>query len=271
MASGWKRVRVRAGTPRSRLSPHPHPAALAPPGRGSDPPTRPRRPARACASATCWPTLTSFPPGMRPPPPRGGGPASGARGPSRAQGTRRCGLCRFKNLAHQHQSMFPTLEIDVDGQLKKLKVERGRAARGSDSPRGAHRFGLYWGGRPSGPTAAGGSPGRDGGGLTQGWAHGLSGDLPRTCWAGGGPPAHSERAGVGAGRCQHRALLEVSSWDPAPPTASGPNEDRAENVGTWFRWIRAPPPPPPDPGPHLSFNHPQHSPILRSWGSGFSG
>ncbi|CAO2587518.1 Adenylosuccinate synthetase isozyme 1 [Lemmus lemmus] len=28
---------------------------------------------------------------------------------------------RFKNLAHQHQSMFPTLEIDVEGQLKKLK------------------------------------------------------------------------------------------------------------------------------------------------------
>ncbi|XP_061037351.1 adenylosuccinate synthetase isozyme 1 isoform X1 [Eubalaena glacialis] len=35
---------------------------------------------------------------------------------------------RFKNLAHQHQSMFPTLEIDVEGQLKKLKgfVERIR-------------------------------------------------------------------------------------------------------------------------------------------------
>ncbi|MBV97190.1 Adenylosuccinate synthetase isozyme 1, partial [Eschrichtius robustus] len=35
---------------------------------------------------------------------------------------------RFKNLAHQHQSMFPTLEIDVEGQLKKLKgfIERIR-------------------------------------------------------------------------------------------------------------------------------------------------
>lgn len=31
-------------------------------------------------------------------------------------------LHRFKNLAHQHQSMFPTLEIDVEGQLKRLKV-----------------------------------------------------------------------------------------------------------------------------------------------------
>jgi hypothetical protein len=31
-------------------------------------------------------------------------------------------LCRFKNLAHQHQSMFPNLEIDVEGQLKRLKV-----------------------------------------------------------------------------------------------------------------------------------------------------
>ncbi|KAM7323711.1 hypothetical protein ACRRTK_017817 [Alexandromys fortis] len=30
-------------------------------------------------------------------------------------------LHRFKNLAHQHQSMFPTLEIDVEGQLKRLK------------------------------------------------------------------------------------------------------------------------------------------------------
>ncbi|XP_077632656.1 adenylosuccinate synthetase isozyme 1 [Crocuta crocuta] len=28
---------------------------------------------------------------------------------------------RFKNLAHQHQSMFPTLEVDVEGQLKRLK------------------------------------------------------------------------------------------------------------------------------------------------------
>ncbi|KAM5240029.1 adenylosuccinate synthetase isozyme 1 isoform 3-T3 [Hipposideros larvatus] len=28
---------------------------------------------------------------------------------------------RFKNLAHQHQSMFPTLEIDVEGQLRRLK------------------------------------------------------------------------------------------------------------------------------------------------------
>ncbi|XP_040130306.2 adenylosuccinate synthetase isozyme 1 isoform X2 [Ictidomys tridecemlineatus] len=28
---------------------------------------------------------------------------------------------RFKNLAQQHQSMFPTLEVDVEGQLKRLK------------------------------------------------------------------------------------------------------------------------------------------------------
>ncbi|XP_040830922.1 adenylosuccinate synthetase isozyme 1 isoform X1 [Ochotona curzoniae] len=28
---------------------------------------------------------------------------------------------RFKNLAAQHQSMFPTLEIDVEGQLRRLK------------------------------------------------------------------------------------------------------------------------------------------------------
>ncbi|XP_069415817.1 adenylosuccinate synthetase isozyme 1 isoform X2 [Ovis canadensis] len=28
---------------------------------------------------------------------------------------------RFKNLAHQHQSMFPSLEVDIEGQLKRLK------------------------------------------------------------------------------------------------------------------------------------------------------
>ncbi|KAF7251503.1 Adenylosuccinate synthetase isozyme 1, partial [Varanus komodoensis] len=28
---------------------------------------------------------------------------------------------RFKNLAHQYKSMFPSLEVDIDGQLKKLK------------------------------------------------------------------------------------------------------------------------------------------------------
>nr|DBA14436.1 TPA: hypothetical protein GDO54_005408 [Pyxicephalus adspersus] len=31
---------------------------------------------------------------------------------------------RFKNLAQQHQSMFPNLEIDVEGQLKKLKDKK---------------------------------------------------------------------------------------------------------------------------------------------------
>uniref|UniRef100_A0A8D0GZ63 Adenylosuccinate synthetase n=1 Tax=Sphenodon punctatus TaxID=8508 RepID=A0A8D0GZ63_SPHPU len=30
----------------------------------------------------------------------------------------------FKNLAHQYKSMFPTLEIDTEAQLKKLKVKR---------------------------------------------------------------------------------------------------------------------------------------------------
>lgn len=65
-------------------------------------------------------------------------------------------LCRFKNLAHQHQSMFPSLEIDVDGQLKKLKVEGGL-------PRGVRPF------RGEHEVAAG---------LTQGWAHVRSGDPP---------------------------------------------------------------------------------------------
>lgn len=49
------------------------------------------------------------------------------RGPSHRH------LCRFKSLARQYQSMFPALEVDVEGQLKRLKVELGRpAARGSD-------------------------------------------------------------------------------------------------------------------------------------------
>lgn len=41
-------------------------------------------------------------------------------GPRRV--TVRVTLHRFKNLARQHQSMFPTLDIDVEGQLKRLKV-----------------------------------------------------------------------------------------------------------------------------------------------------
>ncbi|XP_029806625.1 adenylosuccinate synthetase isozyme 1 [Suricata suricatta] len=46
---------------------------------------------------------------------RGRGHPGGVRGRSH------CHPCRFKNLAHQHRSMFPTLEVDVEGQLKKLK------------------------------------------------------------------------------------------------------------------------------------------------------
>lgn len=30
---------------------------------------------------------------------------------------------RFKNLVHQYQSMYQSLTVDVDDQLKKLKVE----------------------------------------------------------------------------------------------------------------------------------------------------
>lgn len=29
---------------------------------------------------------------------------------------------RFKNLVRQYQSMYPSLTVDVDAQLKKLKV-----------------------------------------------------------------------------------------------------------------------------------------------------
>ena len=52
-----------------------------------------------------------------------------------AGGLSHCRFCRFKNLAHQHQSMFPTLEIDVEGQLKKLKVELGASESGQTPPR----------------------------------------------------------------------------------------------------------------------------------------
>lgn len=30
--------------------------------------------------------------------------------------------CRYKALAQQYQSMYPTLKIDIDGELLKLKV-----------------------------------------------------------------------------------------------------------------------------------------------------
>lgn len=111
-------------------------AASAPPGRASDRPTRPKPPAPACASATSWQTLTTSPPGTRPAPAalgRGAGWEQGLGDPGGIRGPSHNHLCRFKNLAHQHQSMFPTLEIDIEGQLKRLKVELGRpAARGSD-------------------------------------------------------------------------------------------------------------------------------------------
>ena len=57
------------------------------------------------------------------------GPGLGEARPGRRSGApgRRggshCRFRRFKNLAQQHQSMFPGLEIDVEGQLKRLKVE----------------------------------------------------------------------------------------------------------------------------------------------------
>lgn len=34
-------------------------------------------------------------------------------------------LFRFKNLVHHYQSMYPSLTVDVDDQLKKLKVGVG--------------------------------------------------------------------------------------------------------------------------------------------------
>lgn len=126
------------------------PAASAPPARASAPPTRPRRPARACASATCWPTSTSSPPGPRPPQP-GWGAGGWGLGDRRAQDRRR-GPCRFRNLAHQHQSMFPTLEIDADAQLKKLKVEPTRLV-------GCPVSGFSWGGSPSRAHSLGGALG----------------------------------------------------------------------------------------------------------------
>lgn len=57
-----------------------------------------------------------------------------ARTPGGARGRSHCCPRRFKNLARQHQSMFPSLEVDVEGQLKRLKVEQrlgGTARRGA--------------------------------------------------------------------------------------------------------------------------------------------
>lgn len=44
--------------------------------------------------------------------------------------------CRFKSLARQHQSMFPTLEIDVEAQLKRLKASGGQPWTGPWQGRG---------------------------------------------------------------------------------------------------------------------------------------
>ncbi|XP_045866024.1 adenylosuccinate synthetase isozyme 1 isoform X2 [Meles meles] len=41
--------------------------------------------------------------------------------PGGARGRSHCCPRRFKNLARQHQSMFPSLEVDIEGQLKRLK------------------------------------------------------------------------------------------------------------------------------------------------------
>lgn len=30
--------------------------------------------------------------------------------------------CRYKVLAHQYKAMYPTLEIDIEGELLRLKV-----------------------------------------------------------------------------------------------------------------------------------------------------
>lgn len=34
-------------------------------------------------------------------------------------------IFRFKNLVHHYQSMYPSLTVDADDQLKKLKVGVG--------------------------------------------------------------------------------------------------------------------------------------------------
>lgn len=36
-------------------------------------------------------------------------------------------LFRFKNLVQQYQSMYPSLTVDVEDQLKKLKVETDKS------------------------------------------------------------------------------------------------------------------------------------------------
>lgn len=39
-----------------------------------------------------------------------------------------CFFCRFKNLVHHYQSMYPSLEVDIEDQLKKLKVDVHQAS-----------------------------------------------------------------------------------------------------------------------------------------------
>lgn len=36
-------------------------------------------------------------------------------------------LFRFKNLVQQYQSMYPSLTVDVEDQLKKLKVDTDKS------------------------------------------------------------------------------------------------------------------------------------------------
>lgn len=69
------------------------------------------------------------------PQPWAGGSQAGrrARGSGRWGGSH-CRFHRFKSLAQQYQSMFPSLDVDTEGQLKRLKVELGAPVPGRPAP-----------------------------------------------------------------------------------------------------------------------------------------
>lgn len=172
-----------------------------------------------------------------------------------AGGLSHCCFCRFKNLAHQHQSMFPTLEIDVEGQLKRLKVQPGTSASGPSPPRvrvpptvRAHpcsapvalsQVAWAWGlrasrGRLLASRAHGGLLSRPGAHLLA-WALASSlRKLPQMCWG-----TEADPVCLGQGQAGDRRMSAQSSsgsfqgWDPSSSTLVwGCKCDRAGRAGT---------------------------------------
>lgn len=140
--------------------------------------------------------------------------------PGGARGRSHCRPLRFKNLARQHQSMFPSLEVDVEGQLKRLKVEQGRWRAGG---------GKGGGGGGRGRGRAGGWAGgawRGGGSMAGEGATGCSG-VGGVAWHGGGRGRAQRGGGRGAAGRPHQGTAALPDAQAAlrertvPGTAVG--------------------------------------------------